>query len=109
MPGELKERLAAEVSASGRSLNDIAVGILADRFAVPFEPSGRRGTAPTGKGDLLLRMPAALKDKLQTRAAERGRRTNDLIVEILAERLGVAGSRKEPMSSTNGGSPRSED
>ena len=109
MPGELKERLAAEVAGTGRSLNDIAVGILADRFAVPFEPSGRRGTAPKGKGDVLLRMPAALKDKLQTRAAERGRRTNDLIVEILAERLGVAGPRKEPMSSTNGGSPKSED
>src|SRR5512132_1194702 len=109
MPGELKERLAAEVAGTGRSLNDIAGGILADRFAVPFEPSGRRGTAPKGKGDVLLRMPAALKDKLQTRAAERGPRTNDLIVEILAERVGVAGSRKEPMSSTDGSSPRSED
>jgi myo-inositol-1-phosphate synthase len=111
MPSELKERLAAEVSRAGRSLNDIAVGILADRFAVPFEPSGRRGSAPKGKGDVLLRMPAALKDKLQTRAAERGRRTNDLIVEILAERLGVAGpSRgKERMSSSNGSPPRSED
>jgi myo-inositol-1-phosphate synthase len=111
MPGELKERLAAEVSKAGRSLNDIAVGILADRFAVPFEPSGRRGTAPKGKGDVLLRMPAALKDKLQTRAAERGRRTNDLIVEVLAERLGVAGPsrRKERMASTNGSSSRSED
>jgi myo-inositol-1-phosphate synthase len=111
MPSELKERLATEVSSAGRSLNDIAVGILADRFAVPFEPSGRRGTAPKGKGDVLLRMPAALKDKLQTRAAERGRRTNDLIVEILAERLGVAGPsrRKERMSSSNGSPPRSED
>ena len=109
MPAELKERLAAAVSRTGHSLNDIAVGTLADRFAVPFEPSGRRGTAPKGKGDVLLRMPAALKDKLQTRAAERGSRTNDLIVEILAERLGVAGSRKEPMSSTNGSPPRSED
>jgi hypothetical protein len=111
MPSELKERLATEVSSAGRSLNDIAVGILADRFAVPFEPSGRRGTAPKGKGDVLLRMPAALKDKLQTRAAERGRRTNDLIVEILAERLGVASPRrrKEHMSSSNGSPPRSED
>jgi myo-inositol-1-phosphate synthase len=111
MPGELKERLAAEVSKAGRGLNDIAVGILADRFAVPFEPSGRKGTPPKGRGDVLLRMPRTLKDKLQTRAAERGRRTNDLIVEILAERLGVAGSasRKERMTSTNGSPPRSED
>jgi myo-inositol-1-phosphate synthase len=111
MPGELKERLAAEVSSSGRSLNDVAVGILASRFAVPFEPSGRKGTPPKGRGDVLLRMPGALKEKLQTRAAERGRRTNDLIVEILAERLEVAGlsRRKERMSAKNGSSPRSED
>jgi myo-inositol-1-phosphate synthase len=111
MPAELKERLAAEVARTGRSLNDVAVGLLASRFAVPFEPSGRKGAPPKGKGDVLLRMPAALKEKLQTRAAERGRGMNDLIVELLAERLGAAGpgSRKEPMSSTNGSSPRSED
>jgi myo-inositol-1-phosphate synthase len=111
MPAELKERLAAEVARTGRSLNDVAVGLLASRFAVPFEPSGRKGAPPKGKGDVLLRMPAALKKKLQTRAAERGRGMNDLIVELLAERLGAAGpgSRKEPMSSTNGSPPRSED
>jgi myo-inositol-1-phosphate synthase len=111
MTDELKERLAAEVARSGRSLNDVAVGILASRFAVPFEPSGRKGSPPKGKGDVLLRMPAALKEKLQTRAAERGRAANDLIVEILAERLGVAAPhrRKERMSSRNGSSPRSED
>jgi myo-inositol-1-phosphate synthase len=111
MTDELKERLAMEVARSGRSLNDVAVGILASRFAVPFEPSGRKGSPPKGRGDVLLRMPAALKDKLQTRAAERGRGTNDLIVEILAERLGLArpARRKERMASRNGSSPRSED
>jgi myo-inositol-1-phosphate synthase len=111
MPAELKERLAAEVARTGRSLNDIAVGVLASRFAVPFEPSGRKGVPPKAKGDVLLRMPGALKEKLATRAAERGRGTNDLIVEILAERLAVAGisRRKEPMASRNGSSPRRED
>jgi myo-inositol-1-phosphate synthase len=111
MPDELKERLAAEVARTGRSLNDIAVGILASRFAVPFEPSGRKGSPPKGTGDVLLRMPAALKEKLQTRSAERGRGVNDLIVEILAERLGIAGPsrRKERMASRNGSPPRSED
>ena len=49
MPGELKRRLADEVRRTGRSLNDVAVGILASRFAVPFEPSGRAGKAP-GRG-----------------------------------------------------------
>ena len=111
MPDELKQTLAAEVAREGVSLNDIAVGILASRFAVPFEPSGRKGAPPKGTGDVLLRMPPALKDKLQTRAAERGRGLNDLIVEILGERLGLAApaKRKERMASTNGTSPRSED
>jgi len=111
MPGELKEKLAEEVARAGASLNDVAVGILASRFGVPFEPSGRKGSPPKAKGDVLLRMPAALKEKLQTRAAERRRGTNDLIVEILAERLGasVSSRRKERMPSRNGSSPRGED
>jgi myo-inositol-1-phosphate synthase len=111
MPDELKETLAAEVARAGASLNDVAVGILASRFAVPFEPSGRKGAPPKGKGDVLLRMPPALKEKLQTRAAERGRGLNDLIVETLGERLGLAApsKRKERMATTNGSSPRSED
>jgi myo-inositol-1-phosphate synthase len=111
MPGELKERLAEEVTRAGASLNDVAVGILASRFAIPFEPSGRKGAPPKAKGDVLLRMPGALKEKLQARAEERGRGTNDLIVEILSERLGGAAprKRKERMPSSNGSSPRSED
>jgi myo-inositol-1-phosphate synthase len=97
MPAELKQRLAEEVAARGTNLNDVAVGILASRFAVPFEGSGRRGAPPSGSGDVLLRMPPELKEKLGRRASERKRNANDLIVETLSEGLG-----KEPMSSTNG-------
>jgi myo-inositol-1-phosphate synthase len=104
MPAELKERLAEEVRRSGRSLNDVAVGILASRFAVPFEPSGRAGRAPRAGGAVLLRMPAELKERLALRATQRGRNLNDLIVETLSQRLG-----KEPMSSSNGKTPRSDD
>jgi myo-inositol-1-phosphate synthase len=110
MPGELKRRLAAEVADRDSNLNDVAVGILASRFAVPFEPSGRKGAPPTGAGDVLLRMPAELKERLQTRAAERRINTNELINEILAERLAAAGGRStEPVSATNGNAPRGED
>ena len=104
MPGELKSRLADEVRRTGSSLNDVAVGILASRFAVPFEPSGRPDKLPGEGGSVLLRMPAELKDRLAARAAQRKRNVNDLIVETLSERLG-----KEPMASTNGKAPRSED
>jgi myo-inositol-1-phosphate synthase len=97
MPDALKRLLSDEVQRSGRSLNDVAVGILASRFAVPFDPSGRPGRSPGRSGTVLLRMPAELKDTLAARAAQRKRNVNDLIVETLSERLG-----KEPMASTNG-------
>jgi myo-inositol-1-phosphate synthase len=102
MPRDLKRLLADEVARTGRSLNDVAVGILASRFAVPFEPSGRPGRAPGRSGSVLLRMPAELKETLAARAAQRKRKLNDLIVETLSERLG-----KEPMASTNGSNGKS--
>src|SRR5919205_335548 len=107
MPAELKRLLSAEVKGSGRSLNDVAVGILASRFGVPFDESGRPGKEPGKSGSVLLRMPAQLKDKLAARAAQRRRNINDLIVETLTERL----AGKEPMASTNGsnGKPRRSD
>jgi myo-inositol-1-phosphate synthase len=104
MPSGLKRSLAEEVRRTGRSLNDIAVGILASRFAVSFEPSGRAGKAPGEGESVLLRMPADLKERLTARAAQRKRNVNDLIVETLWERLG-----KDTMASTNGKAPRSED
>jgi myo-inositol-1-phosphate synthase len=98
MPGELKQLLSKEVRSSGKSLNDVAVGILASRFAVPFEPSGRPGKAPGRSGTVLLRMPAELKETLAARAAQRKRKLNDLIVETLSERL----RGKDTMASSNG-------
>src|SRR5215207_1010413 len=109
MPGELKARLADEVADRGSNLNDVAVGILASRFAVPFEPSRRKGAPPKGEGDVLLRMPADLKDRLQQRAADRGAKTNELINEILAESLSAGEGSTQPMAATNGKAPRSED
>src|SRR3954447_17271022 len=89
MPAELKRRLAEEVAARGSNLNDVAVGILASRFAVPFVPTGRKGPEPGGRGAVLLRMPRELKAKLARRARERRRNTIDLIVETLSEGLGL--------------------
>src|SRR2546421_12927243 len=100
MPAELKRLLAQEVERRGASLNDVAVGILASRYAVSFQPSGRRRAAPRSAGDVLPRMPRELKEKRGQRAGERRRTTKGLIVQTPAQRLGLNG--KEPMSSTNG-------
>jgi myo-inositol-1-phosphate synthase len=53
---------------------------------------------------VLLRMPPELKEKLNRRASERRRSTNDLIVEALAERLGVPTERTTRMAGSNGNS-----
>ena len=102
MPADLKRRLAEEVEARRSNLNDVAVGILASRYAVPFQGSGRHGGRPSGKGNVLLRMPGELKRKLAQRARERKRTTNQLIVESLAEAFDKSG--KEQMASKNGSS-----
>jgi myo-inositol-1-phosphate synthase len=111
MPGELKERLAAAVAEQRSNLNDVAVAILASPFGVPYEPTGRKGAPPKGAGDVLLRMPAELKERLQQRAADRRIALNDLINDILGERLGARpnGRSTKKMAARDGSSPRSED
>ena len=99
MSPDLKQRLAAEVERRDASLNDVAVSILASRFGVSFAPSGRRGAPPRAAGDVLLRMPRELKDRLARRARERRKTTHDLIVETLQEGLG---QRKDGMATTHG-------
>jgi myo-inositol-1-phosphate synthase len=122
MPAELKRRLVHETDARTSNLNDIAVGILADRFGMPYDGSGRRSPAAGTSGVVLLRLPPALKRRIQLEAFERGSNTNDVILETLSERLGIpfesnrrrsvpfgGGRGKEPMASTNGRRSRSED
>src|SRR3954452_3653957 len=111
MPPTLKRRLVHEVEARGLALNDVAVGILAERFGVPFTPSGRRGAGPGGSGVVVLRLPAELKRRIQRAALDAGTNGNDVVVRALEQRLGVSpagttrrtpfgsGRRKEPMAS----------
>jgi myo-inositol-1-phosphate synthase len=122
MPAPLKARLVDEAATQGSNVNDVAVGILADRFGVSYRGTGRRGGAAGASGVVLLRLPPELKRRVQQAAFERGSNTNDVILETLSERLEVpfesnrrrsvpfgGGRRKEAMASTNGHRPRSED
>jgi myo-inositol-1-phosphate synthase len=98
MPPALKQALAREVRRRGGTLNDVAVELLASRFSVDFEPSGRKGTVPGASGAVLLRMPPELKTRLKSAANADGSTTNKLIVDTLASEL----ERKGPMPQTNG-------
>ena len=61
MPPPLKARLVDEAAIQGSNVNDVAVGILADRFGVSYRGTGRRGGAAGASGVVLLRLPPELK------------------------------------------------
>jgi predicted HicB family RNase H-like nuclease len=106
-PAALKRALVRETARRGISLNDVAVGHLADAFGLEYEPTGRRSGLPGASPVVLLRMPPALKQAVHDEAARAGEHANDVIVRVLAERLGIPSTtngRKETMASTNGSS-----
>jgi myo-inositol-1-phosphate synthase len=103
MPAPLKRRLAREVGRRGATLNDVAVELLARRFGVEFEPSGRRGTVPGESPSVLLRVPPALRARIQAEADERESSTNAVIVETLAQALELHDTQGErTMNETDG-------
>ncbi len=90
MPAELKRRLASEVASREATLNDIVGTILAERFGAPFEPSNRKGRPPGDGSVVLLRIPPALKERIQAVASANGETTNKVVVDAVAESLGMA-------------------
>jgi len=86
------------------SLNDVAVGLLAAAFRVPYTPSGRRSPLPGASPVVLLRVPADLKFEIEAEARRTGSSANDVILAALADGLGVPSShtRKEAMATQNG-------
>jgi hypothetical protein len=57
---DLRPRLVADAAERGTNLSDVAVDVLCKRFAIPFEPNGRK-THPQRDDDVInLRLPAAL-------------------------------------------------
>src|SRR5918994_1865191 len=107
MPAPLKGALVRETARRESNVNDVAAGILADEFDIPYPPSGRRRKVLAGASPvLLLRVPQELKDEIHAEASRRDSNANDVILAALADGLGVppVSNRKErkPMASTNG-------
>jgi myo-inositol-1-phosphate synthase len=105
MPAHLKGALVRETARRRSNVNDVAVGILADAFGVPFVGTGReRKVLAGGSPVVLLRVPAELKDEIHAAAKRSSTNANDLILAALAEDLGVPYERKgkEAMATTNG-------
>jgi myo-inositol-1-phosphate synthase len=100
----LKGALVRETARRGASLNDVAVGLLADAFAIPYRPTGRKSTLPGSSPVILLRMPEELRAAIQSESTRSGNTFNDVVLRALADELGVPFAsnrrRKEPMAST---------
>ena len=105
MPSSLKGALVRETARRNASLNDVAVGLLADEFGVAFTPSGRKSPLPGASPIVLLRVPIDLKYEIEDEAKRRGVSENDVIVRALADGLDIPHSttrRKDAMATTNG-------
>jgi myo-inositol-1-phosphate synthase len=116
----LKEALVRETARRGVSLNDVAVGLLAESFGIAYRPTGRRSALPGSSPVMLLRMPEELRDAVQAESEASGASVNDVVLRALSDELGIpfasnrrrpAGRGKERMA-TNGsqnGSARTKD
>jgi myo-inositol-1-phosphate synthase len=101
----LKDALVRETARQGASLNDVAVGLLAESFGVAYRPTGRKSALPGSSPVILLRMPEELKDAIRAEAARTGDTFNDLVLRTLAAELEIpfrSNRRKETMANSNG-------
>jgi predicted HicB family RNase H-like nuclease len=89
---DVKENLAADASSQEASVNDVAVKILADHFAVAFEGTGRRSPGVhTTEGPLLLRVPEDLYAAVHAAAVSRSK--TDVVESVLREHYERAAER----------------
>ncbi len=105
MPPSLKGALVRETARLQLSLNDVAVGLLAEAFRVPFTPSGRKSPLPGSSPVALLRVPTNLKHEIEAEARRTESSANDVVVRALSDGLGVPSSpkrRKEDMTTSTG-------
>ena len=69
MPEHVKKALVRETARRGRSLNDVATGLVADDLGVGYAPTGRRSPLPGASPVVLLRVPEGLKHEIEAEAA----------------------------------------
>lgn len=94
----IKEHLAADAAKREASINDVAVGILAERFKVKFEGTGRKG--PGARGSLVgsFRMPRKLDVAIYTARTTDAPSKRAVVERTLAEHYGIEPppSRRRP-------------
>jgi predicted HicB family RNase H-like nuclease len=92
IPGDLKALIVAEAEEKQVGMNDLVVGVLAERFSIPFEPTGKLGTVDLGLStDLVLRVPQRLRRSVAVEAARRGDTIKGVVCTALERHYGTGG------------------
>ena len=89
VPDDLKRAIAARVAETDSNMNDVLVGLLAARFDVAFEPTGRRSGEIGDSENIILRISPTLRKRLKMAAASAGEPVRDVIVRMLSEEFGT--------------------
>lgn len=89
-PPELRSKIVADADAAESNLTDVVNAILAKRYRVAYEPSGRKTAASPDAKELNLRMPMDLKRAIARVATENDRSLQDEIRLALADHYGLA-------------------
>lgn len=85
IPTKLKRKIAKRVEKRGTNLNEVVVEVLAREFDVAYEPRGRRSPAAVGDYEnVVLDVPAELKQRIQAESSETKESIRNIVVRILA-------------------------
>lgn len=86
VPRDVKRALVRETARQRSNMTDVAVAKLAERFKVPFLPSGRKPPTAIGEsGKVSLSMPRSLRTMIKIEAASRNESMQSFVVDILRE------------------------
>lgn len=88
-PADLKTALAQRADEAGTNFSSLAVKMLADEFGVAYQLQARKSRGVGLTDDVNIRMPVALRRRINARAKMRGVTAAELVIETLRARLDV--------------------
>lgn len=87
---ELRPRLVEDAEEAGTNLTDVVLQILAKRYKVPIEPTGRKTTPAKDGEELNLRLPLPLKTAIGAKANVAGHSLQRQILDDLSAHYKLA-------------------
>ena len=89
VPQSLRDALVADAAARDISINEAAVGTLAEHYGVERTPSTRPHRGETGSTQLLLAVPDELRTAIRLYAARTGGTMRGSVIQVLSDRYDI--------------------